>query len=285
MLDLVTYCQQAIRYLARQKNGECFELFLYKLPAINEILTVLKIPYDATVAMQKTSYTLSDFYGSWLAIVRRLEKLATAPGGNTEFAQTLLAKIRARESSLINTELMMCAVFLDKRYDFKLTDNEKKIARTSLEELFNRLKEGKQQRSTENSDAVNSDEDSFEKECIAAGHAKIRRVDSCISDKDDKCFAELIASYEDIDRLYHTCDILAFWEEQKTLHPEIYELAAIIHSIPPTQCTVERSFSVMGYIFDSRRTRLSPSMLENILLINLNRDMVDEINNRDLVQL
>lgn len=243
------------------------------------MLTVLQIPYDATVAMQTKAYTLSDFYGSWLTIVRRLKKLAGAPGQNTEFAQSLLTKMEARESSLINTELMKCAVYLDKRYDITLTDEDTRIAENFLEEFFENLKKESPE---ENLDA--SDEDSFEQACVAAGHAKIRRVDS-ITNQEEKSFAEIIASYGKIDRQHRTTDILAFWQEQKYLHPEMHQLAAIIHAIPPTQCTVERSFSAMGYIFDCRRSRLSPKMLENILLINLNRDKADEINNRDLAKL
>lgn len=62
----------------------------------------------------------------------------------------------------------------------------------------------------------------------------------------------------------------------------MYELAFIILSIPPKQSTVDRSFSIMEYIYSSRRERLSPKMLENILIVNLNGEFLDSINERDL---
>lgn len=123
-------------FARKQKSNMCFELILYKLPIINEIVAALKIPYDATILLQNVSFTLSDFYGCWLTIIRRLEKLVAAPEANTGFAQLLLTKILARKSSLLNNEAMICAVYLDERFAFKLSVDEKNIAKTALEKLF-----------------------------------------------------------------------------------------------------------------------------------------------------
>lgn len=261
-------------------------MFLYKLPIINEIVAALKIPYDATILSQKVSFTLSDFFGCWLTIIRRLEKLTKDLNQTTDFAQILLSNIEERRISLLNNQAMICAVYLDKRFAFKLSADEKQIARLSLESLFDRVKNIQHRWSAPDAARDIEKEDSFEEECSAAGLPKI--FDSDIqksASKPDICFSDLLDSYEALDRQHHKCDILLFWREHKTLYPEMYQLASILLSIPPSQSTVERSFSILGYIYSCRRTKLSPAILEDIMCINLNRELIDSINERDLDRL
>lgn len=258
----------------------CFELFLYKLPIINEIVAALKIPYEATIHSQNIAFTLSDFFGCYLTMTRRLNKLVEDSSQTTNFAQILLSNIESRRTSLLNNEAMICAVYLDKRFEFKLSDDEKTIARHSLEKLHERVK------SAERSDIVPEKVpiDSFEEECITAGLSTTFESDGRKSAKNNEItlFSDLLDSYEAIQRIHNKNDILKFWAENKSLHPEMYVLASILLSIPPSQSTVERSFSVLGYIYNCRRTRLSPELLEAMLHINLNRELVDAINERDL---
>lgn len=39
-----------------------------------------------------------------------------------------------------------------------------------------------------------------------------------------------------------------FWIENKSLHPELYELAMVVLAVPPTQVSVERSFFELKFI-------------------------------------
>lgn len=246
-------------------------MFLYKLPEIKEMSSALKICYDATVEMQAESFSLSDFYGTWLAIERRLKSLIFT-SRCPEFADTLLKNIDVRGPSLLNTEAMICAVYLDKRFAFKLTPSEQNIARTSLKKLFHRVQAEKMQHTP--LDATNYDRDSFEAELLSE---EITMIST-----EPVHFEESLRAYEAIERQPNKGSLLEFWKKNKEVHPEVYEVASIVHSIPPTQSTVERSFSILSYILSCRRTKLSPELLENILLINLNRELVDEINQRDL---
>lgn len=284
MRDLITYCRAAISYFAKKKNSKaCFELFLYKLPIINEIVSALEIPFDATILSQKVSFTLSDFFGCWLTIIRRLDKLSKALNRTTDFARILLSNIEERRTSLLNNQAMICAVYLDKRFAFKLSADEKQIARLSLESLFNRVK-NVQHRSAPDAAPDLDKEDSFEKECSAAGLPKIFDIQKSAS-QPDNCFSDLLDSYEALDRQHHKSDILVFWREHKFLYPEMHQLASILLSIPPSQSTVERSFSILGYMYSCRRTKLSPAILEDMMCINLNRELIDAINERDLERL
>lgn len=72
--------------------------------------------------------------------------------------------------------------------------------------------------------------------------------------------------------------ILKFWETKKKSYPILYEIAMVIFGIAPTEVTVERMFSVFGYIFNDYRSGLSQRLLEDMLIICLNPELFDEVN-------
>lgn len=261
----------------------CFKLFLFKIPILTEILHTLRVPYEVTIATQNASFTLSDFYGCWLKIERQLKKMVDDPNSLSEFAQTLAEKIANRKATLLNNQAMICAVYLDPRFKFKLTANEIEIARTTLENLFERVKNSEGQTIEPES---SGSEDSFEDECVGRGmqrtfHSRSKKKTTGINFNAIN-FKDLLDSYEKTERCHHKDSIFEFWLEVKDEHAELYLLACIIFAIPPSQATVERAFSILGYIYDPKRTNLAKNMLENILMINLNKDMVDPINERDM---
>lgn len=62
----------------------------------------------------------------------------------------------------------------------------------------------------------------------------------------------------------------------------LYQIAEVITGIPPTQVPVERQFSVLGIVYTNRRVNLKPQMIENIILIKLNKDIAYQIFEREL---
>lgn len=86
-------------------------------------------------------------------------------------------------------------------------------------------------------------------------------------------------------KMHHKESILKYWEDRKNDDPVLYQLACIINTIAPTQVTVERAFSILNLVYNSRRTSLDPNLLEQLLLINLNKELVGVINKRDLEKL
>lgn len=66
---------------------------------------------------------------------------------------------------------------------------------------------------------------------------------------------------------------LGYWDEQKLQMPSLYYLSQAIFAIPPTQTSVERSFSSLPIVLTSHRTRLSDDCLQNILLIKNNQNV------------
>lgn len=73
-----------------------------------------------------------------------------------------------------------------------------------------------------------------------------------------------------------TICVWKYWLAKKDEDPQIYRLATAIHSIPPTQTTVERAFSTLSIVMNSRRSRLSDQSLQNILLVKLNAELYEK---------
>lgn len=77
-------------------------------------------------------------------------------------------------------------------------------------------------------------------------------------------------------------NILHYWESVKETHFELYDLALIVFSVPPTEVQIERDFSCLKHIFTDRRYNLTQKRLESILLIHLNEDLFYKVNKRQI---
>lgn len=96
-------------------------------------------------------------------------------------------------------------------------------------------------------------------------------------------FMIILNEYElNTQRLHHSKSIREFWEGNKNFYPELYEVAKIYLTIPPTQSTVERSFSTLSFIYSNRRSSLAQNLLENMVLVKLNYDLAAQIFNEEL---
>ena len=67
------------------------------------------------------------------------------------------------------------------------------------------------------------------------------------------------------------------WISRKHTHPMLSEIALCLLAVPSNQVTVERAFSAFGLIFTDMRTKLSEDVLENLLILKLNRDVLEKI--------
>lgn len=264
-------------------------MMLIKWSTINEIVSVLEAPFATTNVAQNATFTLLDFYGSWHIMKLKIKKLAEDPNACRTFAETLREHVEQGGSILFNNPAMIAAVYLDPRFNFKIKidhPEEIDIAKKTLETLFERVN-ALRRLEPQLEPVTIIEEDLFEDECVAAGLSRVFYGESSNFTNgtqvrfDKEKFTKSFDSYDKIDRIHHKISILEFWNSRKDEDPALYNIACIIHSIPPTQATVERAFSIFGYILNPRRTRLSEVMLETILMINLNKDLVDPIFERD----
>jgi hypothetical protein len=67
-----------------------------------------------------------------------------------------------------------------------------------------------------------------------------------------------------------------YWENRKN-EKELYLLSQVIISVPATQVSVERAFSALNLVMTKQRTRLGKEILNEILLIKLNRDVFNRL--------
>lgn len=74
-------------------------------------------------------------------------------------------------------------------------------------------------------------------------------------------------------------------DEMKKNYEQLCEVAMVIFSILPTEVQIERDFSSFSHIFSNRRYNLHSKILENILLINLNKSLFIEVNEEEVEEL
>lgn len=78
--------------------------------------------------------------------------------------------------------------------------------------------------------------------------------------------------------------IIDFWESVEMNHPKLYEIAMVVYAIPPTEVEIERDFSILEFVFSGRRCKLSKHLIDDILLIKLNKDLFQIIKQEELLK-
>lgn len=283
-------CRQVVEHFAKT-NKSC-ELLLRKLGALEEMEKVLHIPYLTTILLQKTDFTLSDFYGCFQIIEFKLKQMIESPQRKkTNLAQRLSECMNRRKAKLLDTPLMLSAVFLDPRYKCTIESDCEKIqlAKLTIEHIWNRLKSVKgienEKETQTQTEKINS-MDAFYAELDQHLNQTLGLNPSYCDDSDDKNFIlNEISKYENSVhglRLKSADSVHGFWEERKTEFEALYQIANVIFAIPPTQASVERNFSALKYMLTEKRYNLKSELLEALLLIHLNRDDFYEIRKNEI---
>lgn len=226
---------------------------------LEEIISVLQSPFNATVDMQRTGFGLADFYISWLRIamnVRRIEN--NAP--KFDLAEKLREKMEIRAPSLLETPLMLCAVYLDPRIMFKLNVDQKSSAAMALVNVFERV-------TTTGSDEGQGANDTLD-EIQQEYHAR----NNWEQTNTDRLFQEM-SEYENVKPYDIRASVMDFWDENSEKYKLLRSLAEVFHAVPSNQGIVEQGFSSFSYIRSKYRMCLSPENLSNVLMVRLNKDL------------
>lgn len=280
-MDLITECKQACDFFAVVKKEKIFQLIMQKWSVLEEVMQILQLAAVTTKVLQSTSFTLSDFFGSWLKMKLKLRHKISNEKLTTNFAQIFLQKILIREKELLRYPAMLCAIYLDRRYKQELKKTEDiAIAKYTLANLYERILSSRHKPQQQ----YECERDSFEL-YLSQNASSMNVSDESIGEREFNRphFMEKLRVFDEkFERINHKLSVLQDWEALKTDHPELYKVACIINGIPPTQVTVERSFSAMAFVFNPKRAKLGHTMLQNILMIKLNSELVQSINDRDL---
>jgi len=72
---------------------------------------------------------------------------------------------------------------------------------------------------------------------------------------------------------YLTCnetseDILAFWRQKAAIWPKLAIVARTVNSIPATETSSERMFSLAGRTMEDRRSQLNSETVDDLLVVH-----------------
>lgn len=231
---------------------------------LDNCISTLKPFKIYSTKLQKESSTLSDFFGYWICMKISLANKSEILSIN------LLEQMNSRHDVLINNPALIAGVYLDPRYQRALT-GQTELAIETLLSIHRKMKnlvsvqevEGANNESAESLNELEANFLLFMDNCSGiACQRDTQNIEMQIRNFDVK---EPIKS-----------SVLEFWQKRKEQSPELYELASVVMAIPPTQSTVERSFSALGLILTSRRTNIGNEILEDILLVRFNSHMLQE---------
>lgn len=243
---------------------------------VEKIKTVLEPFAHLTTLMQKEVISLSDFFGGWAKLKMNLAKFP-----ENELADKLLSQMKLREKDLFNNPILNAAVFLDPRYQKFMPNENKDNAIQFLQRLNEKIKSLEDTARYNNSEGTLNSESNELEEFLSTiyedtNNSPTSSAQQQTSNPPDENIQTKLKSFIGISMSMNE-SIFDYWDKSKHAQPELYKLASIIHSVPPTQTTVERAFSAMALILSPLRTTLNDKNLENILLIRLNREIFESI--------
>lgn len=253
-----------------------------KWNTVEEMVLVLKIPYDATISLQNPRLILSDVFGIWQRMEIRLKACAIRPAYKTRLAKDLLQTMKEKGRCLFDNPEMESCIFLDPRFRNEVLKNPVKVenATSYLKKMWKRIKSFQEAIPSENEETDEStglnfsiDEDAELNKLMS--ECAINDVASAISNDSDEDFESALANFKP-DRLPCEKSALKFWLETQK-ESILFQVAMAVFSIPPTQVKIEQDFSRLGYLFNSRRYRLGQDLLESMLSIHLNKDLFEEV--------
>lgn len=280
LVSLQSFCDS--NQVKANKNIRAFLLSESEWDGVHQLVYTLK-PFDKyTKALQSERVTLSDFFGYWTMLRIKVAKV------NDNLSANLLLRMNDYHEMLMENPSILGAVFLDPRYQRGLT-NKQPAAIQFLVNLYLRMQvvesDTVEQEIVE-VDVVDdmSEDDSLEDMNVflnACGSVHQNNnnniVNNNVSNNKEQFISELLTKFIGIVPQDLKKSIWEIWETKQQSDPELYHLATAVFSIPPTQTTVERAFSSLPIILNSHRTRIGDTTFQNILLVRLNRDLIDGV--------
>lgn len=177
----------------------------------------------------------------------------------------LLNQMNSRHDMLINNPVLIATVYMDPRYQCALT-SQKELAIETLSKIHRKIRD----LAPVQGDEEILDESNTSLDGIEANLAQY--LDSCSASARRQETQDIELKIRSLGGMKEPIksSVIEFWNKRKEQLPELYELAMALMAIPPTQSTVERSFSALGLILTSRRTNLGDEVLQDILLVRFN---------------
>lgn len=212
---------------------------------MNDYLKTFRPLKAITINLQKTELCFTYFYKEWLCLKLQLKKL------NTEISKKILEIIDTREKMLLESPVLLLALYLDPGFKFLLKPIQVTTAQNHLKNLADNLTTIEQ-----HCEPISETEPSLSVEAasVPVSQNNDNDMDFLNSQDSENGSLNVPEKYSSImnfnpDRIVdHTVDILMYWKVKSSAHPLLYNLAETILSVPATQCSVERSFRALASI-------------------------------------
>lgn len=282
-LDCLSSLHDVIKCVAQKstkKRYAEFPLLLEKWRDLMDLVNVLRIPY--AVKLQRRDLTLSDTYGIWLEIKLRLSKIDINRSSPTGLAALLLEKFQNRFNAIFANPAMKAAIFLDPRYRIGIIRNQQHVdeAKIFIIEMHRRLDYLKDIQHAQATASENNATDTFDDFNIQFWTNQVTEIDST---PDLQCLSDFEAKLDVFDPPHMTVkdSLFEYWHSEHS-DTELRNVAMAIFSISSCEVQCERDFSTLKRILSDHRGNLSTETLENILTINLNKDLYLEVNRKQV---
>ncbi|XP_045035871.1 uncharacterized protein LOC123476926 [Daphnia magna] len=234
---------------------------------IQEICSVLEPARKASVRLQMQQLTIGDFYKLWTSYKMDVEEI------DTVFAKAFSVALQTRENLLMDNDIFRSAIYLDPRIKVILSTDERVKAKAYLVNLWQAVHQMRLDRNSNNNSFPHGHAESFIGPLDKFESAMRERENFMVSPAftiENKRIDHLLENFEGHPRINSTENLLEWWYNARTDMPELFILAEIVHGVPVTQVSVERCFSSLKFVLSAYRNNLTPSILEDILLIRCN---------------
>lgn len=224
----------------------------------------------------------------------------------TSLAKLLFDETKFRKKKIFNNPIMACALFLDPRYHLELHRSyhdkfeEAKKTMLTIWRRLNIIHRNDNNYVVETANIDTSNDSSFEFDEILALENHLKRNNENNEHQNTENEERQHSSNptpnhnEDIETIIDlfqpapiplNSSILDYWESMKEKERELYRIASVIFSVPPTEVSIERDFSHLDHVFTKRRGNLCASRLEDIFVIHLNKDLFEVVTQEEISDL
>lgn len=245
---------------------------------LTEIRDVFEDCYIFTKKVQSTQMTISDFYAEWIDMKFKLKKMPVY-----DLAEQLLYYMERREAKFMESPITLSALFLDARYRVLLNDKPMaaQMAINHLACLYKRIRDlcplnlpsFESTSSVPNDDQNNNDFDNYLDSLDQGAQYNSQPACEGIMPKLVQFDIEMKSKKRNSKKNH----VMNFWEANKTVKPELFELAKIVFAVASTEVSVERNFSALAFILNKYRCSLTDAMLDEILFVRLNKNLFREL--------
>lgn len=241
---------------------------------LQEMQDVLKPVAELTSRLQHEQLDVSQFVAYWKLAVFKISSQGS------QKAAELMKCVELREKPIFANRLVQCAIYLDKRFNFILSNEETVASKTFVMQIWRKkraLAGENDDESDEEPEACNTENDTDTEmnqfgaflNNLAQAQASVMSSQATAMKRNPSVIEAELAAFEAAPRLSPDVQILDFWKNGKSF-PVLRNIAFDILSVPMTEVSVERLFSHLNFIMNPHRSTLSCDVVEDILFLRMN---------------